>query len=189
MAILEVLLLAAALSMDAFAVALASGIRLCAVSRVQTFRMAFAFGFFQFFMPVLGWFLGKQVRSWIEDWDHWLAFALLGFIGIKMIHEALSGDDETCADPTKGASLLILAVATSIDALAVGLSLAFLGHDVFVPALIIGLVCAAFTIAGLRIGCFAADACRLGRRAAILGGVVLIGIGTRILYEHGVFGA
>ena len=107
-----------------------------------------------------------------------------------MLWEGLHHDEnDVCQDPTIGSRLIMLSVATSIDALAVGLSLAFLGHDVFVPALIIGLVCAAFTIAGLRIGCFAADACRLGRRAAILGGVVLIGIGTRILYEHGVFGA
>ncbi len=187
MPLIEVLLLATALSMDAFAVAVASGIQLCAVSGRQTFRMAFAFGFFQFFMPVAGWVLGRQVSDWIGAWDHWLAFGLLGFIGLKMIREAWTSDETTCVDPTQGMSLLILAVATSIDALAVGLSLAFLGQEVLMPALIIGVVCAAITIAGLRIGCFASDACRLGRKAAVLGGLVLIGIGVRILYEHQVF--
>ena len=185
---LEIFLLAAALSMDAFAVAIASGIRLCSVSRLQTLRMAMAFGVFQFIMPVAGWFLGKQVRVWIEAWDHWLAFGLLGAVGIKMIRDAWSEEEATCVDPTNGMTLLILAVATSIDALAVGLSLAFLGHDVFVPSLIIGAVCATFTVVGLRIGCFASGAGRLGHRAAALGGVVLVGIGVRILFEHGVFG-
>ncbi len=190
MSYFEILLLAAALSLDAFAVAVASGIRLCAVSGRQTFRMAGAFGFFQFFMPLFGWVLGRQVRGWIEAWDHWLAFGLLCFIGLKMIREAWAGADDNaaCVDPTMGRHLFILAVATSIDALAVGLSLAFLGYDIFVPALIIGLVCAVFTVSGLRLGCVAAQTCKLGLRAGVVGGVVLIGIGVKILFEHNVLG-
>ncbi len=191
MSSLEIFIMAWALSMDAFAVALAMGIQLCVVSPMQVGRLALSFGFFQFFMPVLGWYLGSHVRSYIEQWDHWLAFGLLSFIGIKMIREALQGsaDDtsDTCKDPTLGTSLLMLSIATSIDALAVGLSIAFLGYSVWVPALCIGIICAILTTIGLRLGCFASNCSRIGSRAAIVGGIVLVGIGVNILYEHGVF--
>jgi len=172
--------------MDAFAVSIAAGIRLGAVSGHQIFRMAFAFGFFQFMMPVIGWFAGSAAGKFMGAFDHWIAMGLLGFIGGKMIHEALGRDDsQVCEtnDPTRGFTLLGLAVATSIDALAVGLSLGVLGSGIWFPSVLIGIVAAAFTTVGLRLGC------RIGilfsKRMEIAGGIVLIAIGLKILIEHG----
>lgn len=186
MAPFELLALAVALAMDAFAVAVASGIVLKTVDLRQTFRLSWHFGLFQALMPVIGWFLGLSVRSYIEDYDHWVAFVLLGYIGIKMIREAF-GDDECSEhrDPTRGMTLIMLSVATSIDALAVGLSLSMLGLSIWLPALVIGLVALLFTVIGLHLGRTVARARRIGRAAELLGGGVLIAIGLRILWEHG----
>ena len=186
---LECLAVAVALAMDAFAVAIATGIRLREVSPRQTFRLAFHFGLFQALMPVAGWTLGLTVRGYIEQWDHWLAFGLLLYIGVRMMRDAFEEteeNDDRC-DPTRGLTLIMLAVATSIDALAVGLSLSVLGIDIVTPAIVIGVVCLLFTATGLHLGRMLSRAESLGRRAALAGGVVLIGIGLRILYEHGVF--
>ncbi len=189
MSLLEILFLALALSMDAFAVAIAIGIRCCVVSQAQIWRLSFSFGFFQFLMPVIGWYLGSSVRAYIEAWDHWLAFALLAFVGGKMIVEAVRPGEEaaSCPDPTRGGSLLMLSLATSLDALAVGLSLAFAGRPIGAAALGIGIICALLTFAGLRLGCMVSSGSRIGPHATLAGGVVLIGIGLRILYEHGGF--
>lgn len=194
--------LAVALAMDAFAVAVATGIRLGTVTPRQTFRLAFHFGLFQFFMPVLGWFLGLTVRGFIERWDHWVAFALLGFIGFNMIRESFAhedGDEQEGrhaadalthpSDPTRGFSLIMLSVATSIDALAVGLSFALLKVSVWFPSAVIGVVCAALTTAGQYLGKTLSRAEALGKRAELIGGLVLIAIGLKILHEHGVFAA
>ena len=189
MAPIELLALAVALAMDAFAVAVASGIVLKTVGLRQTFRLSWHFGLFQALMPVIGWVLGLSVRSYIEAYDHWVAFVLLGYIGIKMIREAF-GDDESGRhrDPTRGMTLIILSVATSIDALAVGLSLSMLGLSIWVPALVIGLVALLFTGIGLHLGRTVARARCIGRAAELLGGGVLIAIGLRILWEHGALG-
>ena len=133
--------------------------------------------------------LGLTVRGFIESWDHWIAFALLAWIGGNMIRGG--GDDsedgESCSvDPTKGRKLLILAVATSIDALAVGLSFSLLNINVWGPSTLIGVVCAVITALGLLAGKGLAHADIFGRRAELVGGCVLIGIGLKILYEHGV---
>lgn len=185
----EVLAIAVALAMDAFAVALATGLKL-RCSLMQTVRMAGAFGFFQFLMPVIGWFLGHSVRSHIEAYDHWIAFVLLAFVGGKMLCEAWKGnDEEECFDPTKGATLILLAVATSIDALAVGISLAVIDVEIWYPAGIIGIVCFAITAMGMHLGRMVVrEGSTLAAKANVLGGLVLIGIGIRILWEHGVFG-
>ena len=165
MTLLEILALSVALAMDAFAVAVGAGCTLHRVTVGHYVRMAGAFGFFQYFMPVLGWFLGLSVRGWIESWDHWLAFLLLAWIGGNMIRE--SGDEEACAcDPSRGRTLFLLAVATSIDALAVGLSFALLQMPVWGPSVIIGVVCAAITAAGLFLGR------RLATAAALLFGLL-----------------
>ncbi|MBR2609919.1 manganese efflux pump MntP family protein, partial [Desulfovibrio sp.] len=130
MSFFTVFLLAVALSMDAFAVALASGCAIREVRLRQYVRVSVAFGFFQFFMPVLGWFLGQLVHHFIEAWDHWLAFVLLAWIGGNMLLSGIGGlrqgEPVSCpqSDPTAGWNLLLLAVATSIDALAVGLTFA-----------------------------------------------------------------
>lgn len=168
------------------------GLRGCALKRVTAvhfLRLSLTFGFFQFLMPVIGWTLGLTVRGFIESWDHWIAFALLAWIGGNMIRGG--GDDsedgESCSvDPTKGRKLLILAVATSIDALAVGLSFSLLNINVWGPSTLIGVVCAVITALGLLAGKGLAHADIFGRRAELVGGCVLIGIGLKILYEHGV---
>ena len=186
----EIVLLAFALSMDAFAVAIATGIRLCVVTKRQSFRLSFHFGLFQALMPVTGWLLGLSVKEYIESWDHWLAFGLLFFVGSKMLWEAFHADDEennSCIDPTRGLSLVLLSLATSIDALAVGLSLAVLGETIWGPAVAIGLICAVITFAGMQLGGLASKAKALGTRAEIVGGLVLIGIGLNILHTHGVW--
>lgn len=193
MPFLTLLAIAVALAMDAFAVAVATGICLRQARTSQTLRMALAFGVFQAAMPVAGWILGLTVRDYIESYDHWAAFGLLALVGGKMIYEALKGEDagEQCSpkDPTKGFQLIVLAVATSIDALAVGLSFSVLNEPIWFPALVIGVVCFAITALGVRIGCMAGHVSAVSRYAEIVGGVTLIGIGVKILLEHDVFSA
>ena len=144
MSFFTVFLLAVALSMDAFAVALASGCAIREVRLRQYVRVSAAFGFFQFFMPVLGWFLGQSVHHFIEAWDHWLAFVLLAWIGGNMLRSGIGGlrknEPVSCpqSDPTAGWNLLLLAVATSIDALAVGLTFAMTNTNAFLPSCLIG---------------------------------------------------
>jgi len=180
--------IAVALAMDAFAVALATGICLGRARVAQTLRMAAAFGLFQGLMPVLGWLLGLTVREYIETYDHWTAFAMLALVGGKMIWEGAAGGDKDpgCEpkDPTRGGRLLLLAVATSIDALAVGLSFAMLEEPIALAALVIGVVCFALTALGVKIGCLARRVSAISRYAEVLGGLVLIGIGLKILAEH-----
>jgi putative Mn2+ efflux pump MntP len=179
------LALSCALAMDAFAVALVTGLVLNPVTRRQVFRLAFHFGLFQFLMPLLGWLGGTAVRRYVSGIDHWIAFGLLAFVGGKMLWEGISDrDGETSAsnDPTSGWSLVVLSVATSIDALAVGLSLAMLGSAIVVPAIVIGIVAASFTTLGMFIGRRLSSA--WGKRVEVLGGLILIGIGVKILAEH-----
>ncbi len=170
--------------MDAFAVAIASSVSLGRVSGRQTFRLAFHFGFFQAMMPVLGWFAGLSVARYIESWDHWVAFGLLAVIGGKAVMGALQEEDEDVpkADPTRGLMLVTLSVATSLDALAVGLSFAMLKIRIWWPAVIIGLVAGAFTTVGMQIG--SRLGARFGRRMEVAGGLVLIGIGLKIVADH-----
>lgn len=176
--------IALALAMDAFAVSLAAGVTLERITGRHLFRFGFHFGLFQGMMPVIGWLAGISVQRWIADYDHWIAFGLLAFVGIKMIREAFEKEDDEAeaSDPTRGLTLVMLSVATSIDALAVGLSLGMLGVDVWLPAAVIGLVCGALTVAGMLLGG------RIGRmwgkRVEVLGGLVLCAIGLKILLEH-----
>lgn len=188
MKFVTILLIAAALAVDAFAVALAAGVTLCNVNSRQTFRLAWHFGFFQCGMNIIGWAAGLTVRSLIENIDHWIAFGLLAFVGIRMIVEAARGGDEQRKnDPTRGKTLVLLSVATSIDALAVGLSFAVLNISIWFPALVIGVVATALTAFGLHLGCLVGSTSGLGARAEIAGGLVLVAIGVKILHEHSVF--
>ncbi len=181
-----VLLIAVGLAMDAFAVSLGTGCGLKDRARpAQIIRMAGAFGLFQAVMPVIGWFGGRTLAGALAGFDHWIAMALLAGIGAKMIYEGVRGDAcETGPrrDPTRGLVLLMLAIATSIDALAVGVSFGLTRSPIVVPAIIIGVVCAAFTAVGLvsgrRLGC------AFGTRMEIVGGVVLVAIGVKIVVEH-----
>ncbi len=175
--------LAVALAMDAFAVALGTAISLPTLTGRHLFRFSWHFGLFQALMPIIGWYGGMTIQKWVVAVDHWVAFALLGFIGVRMLWEAFHQEKSTeKGDPTKGWSLIILSVATSIDALAVGLTLAMLDVSIWLPSLIIGLVAGVLTIAGMLMGR------RLGKqwgmRVEVLGGLVLIGIGVKILMEH-----
>lgn len=181
-----ILLIALALAVDAFAVALAAGVSLCRVDSRQVFRLAWHFGFFQAGMNILGWLGGLTVQPYIAAVDHWVAFALLALVGGKMILEAVREEKEQRqgSDPTRGRMLVALSIATSIDSLAVGLSFAVLRISVWLPALIIGIVAALLTAIGLRLGCLLGSASRLGARVEIAGGLVLIAIGLKILQEH-----
>ena len=183
MDLLTVFFIAAGLSMDALAVALASGCAAQGITWRPALRMAFFFGFFQMLMPVLGWLAGLGFKDVIASFDHWLAFILLFIIGVKMIREALRPRDcRPPSDPFSLPVLLALAVATSIDALAVGLSFSLLAVDIVVPVLVIGLVTLLLSflgvLAGRRFGALIAGKVEIG------GGLILIAIGLKILLEH-----
>ena len=178
------LVIAIGLGMDAFAVSLAVGSRRTPLEFRALFRLSFHFGLFQFIMPIIGWFLGQSIDQYIRDYDHWVAFALLAFIGVKMIREsgsAKSGQSKTI-DHTRGMMLVLLSLATSIDALAVGLSMAFLGVTIWIPSMIIGIVAAVMTAIGMMFGRKLGT--RFGKRMELIGGIILIGIGIKILIEH-----
>ena len=189
MNILTILGIAVALAMDAFAVAIATGVSLKDVSFRQTFRLSWHFGLFQALMPIIGWFLGASVQTYTEAYAHWVAFGLLALVGGNMLREAFSSAEEERQkkDSTKGLTLIVLSLATSIDALAVGLSMSLLQVSIIYPAIIIGVVAGIFTIAGLHLGKKAANLKRLSPVAEIVGGLVLWVIGINILREHGVF--
>jgi putative Mn2+ efflux pump MntP len=176
--------IALALAMDAFAVALAVGLAVAPLTGRHLFRLGWHFGLFQALMPVVGWLAGITVQQWIAAFDHWLALALLSFVGGKMIYEAFSDEagKSRTGDPTRGASLVLLSLATSIDALAVGLSLGMLGVSIWLPAVVIGLVAGVLTVAGMLLGRRAGAL--WGKRVEVLGGLILIAIGIRIVLEH-----
>lgn len=182
---ISLLALACALAMDAFAVAIVTGLTLNPVTRRHVFRLAFHFGLFQALMPALGWLAGAAVRKHISTFDHWIAFGLLAFVGGKMLWGAAHGQEgerPASNDPTSGWLLVVLSVATSIDALAVGLSLAMLGSTIIVPALVIGAAAAFFTTVGMVIGRRIGSI--WGWRVEVLGGLILVGIGVKIVIEH-----
>ena len=175
--------LAVGLATDAFAVAVAAGLTVDAVTPRRIFRLAFHFGLFQFMMPIVGWLAGRQLADQIGGYDHWAAFVLLGYVGGKMLWEARGEKGHgNGVDPTRGLRLLTLSVATSIDALAVGISMALLGVSVWIPSVVIGVVTAALSAIGIVFGGRIGP--RFGRWAEVGGGCVLILIGLRLLAEH-----
>ena len=190
MSLFTILGIAVALAMDAFAVAIAVGINSQKVGARQTFRLSWHFGLFQALMPLLGWWAGNSIRFLVVHYAHWLAFGLLAAVGGNMLREALAfGDEqeEQRRDATRGLTLVVLSVATSIDALAVGFSISMLDVSIFTPALVIGIVACAFTVAGLHLGKKVAAFKRLRVGAELLGGLVLLFIGFDILIRNGVF--
>jgi len=186
MSLLSSFAVALALAMDAFAVALSSSVSLGRADIGHYVRMSLAFGFFQFAMPVIGWALGLSVRSWIEAWDHWIAFALLIFLGVKMIRDGISGDEEHHFDPTRLATVLTLSLAVSIDALAVGISFTCIGMDSIrqlgFPLFAIGLASFVLALTGCFIGSLVGNKLRFPVEP--IGGLVLIILGIKILCEH-----
>jgi manganese efflux pump family protein len=187
---IAVLLVALALAMDAFAVSVASGICIADLKLKHALRASLSFGLFQFAMPVIGWLLGSTFSSYIRRFDHWIAFALLGFVGGKMIKESFEAKDAaSCSDDEKARAdirdfrtLMLLSVATSIDALAVGLYYSVLGAPILAPAAIIGVVTFALCLVGTEFGKRIGS--RFERWATLAGGIALVGIGLKILVEH-----
>ena len=178
MTLLHIIALAFALAIDAFAVAIAVGIRLGRLENWSVFRLSFHFGFAQFGMPLLGWRAGEFIYSYIGSAGAWVAAIILAVIGGRLIWEQFGDDDRQWqGDPTRGASLLALMFATSVDALGVGLSLALTGTDILYPALVIGVIAAAMTILGLVFG--KAVGLRFSKAAGIFGGLVLIGLAIK----------
>jgi len=183
MSIITILVLALGLAMDAFAVAITAGMVLPRLSFRPVFRLSWHFGLFQFLMPIIGWLAGFTVQNMIAAYDHWIAFGLLSFIGGKMIYESFQAKTDTHkADPTRGWSLVLLSLATSIDALAVGLSMGVLGVRVWLPSVLIGIVAGLMTVLGMFLGRRLGQL--LGTKMAFVGGLILIAIGLKILLEH-----
>jgi putative Mn2+ efflux pump MntP len=177
--------IAVALAMDCFAITLGMACGAKGLTMKQAVRMAAFFGVFQFVMPIVGWLAGDRLLGLIRSFDHWVAFGLLALIGGRMIYESfkLSDEEKACRpDQTQGTRLVVLALATSIDALAVGLSLGVVRTGILYPAAIIGLTSFVLTVVGARLGPVIGRI--VGKRAELLGGLILIGIGIKILIEH-----
>ena len=169
--------------MDAFAVSIVAGLTLQRVTPRHTFRLAFHFGLFQCLMPIFGWMAGKEVEVFITAYDHWVAFLLLTIVGGKMLVDAWKGESEQKhGDPTRGLLLLTLSLATSIDALAVGLSMAFMRVSVWGPAVVIGIVAGSLSAIGITFGTRLGT--RVGRWAEVCGGCILVLIGVKIVVTH-----
>lgn len=193
MGIIEIFLIGVGLSMDAFAVSICKGLSMPRLNSKQMLIIGLFFGGFQALMPLIGWALGTSFESLITPVDHWIAFLLLGFIGAKMIFDAIRGSDDENADPAESSAatseqkldlkeLLMMAIATSIDALAVGITFAFLGISIIEAIIIIGITTFVLSILGVVIGHFFGS--RFEKPATIIGGIVLILIGLKILLEH-----
>ena len=176
------ILISVGLAMDAFAVSICKGLAMKDPDQRSIVIIALWFGGFQGLMPVIGYFLGRFVHDIIEDYDHWVAFVLLAAIGLHMIRESFKDEEEELSGDISFWTMLVLAVATSIDALAVGISLAMDGDGILLPALVIGIITFAISAVGVRFGSFFGT--RYGRYAEFTGGFILIMIGLKILLEH-----
>ena len=183
MQFVEILIIAFALAFDSFAVSFAASTSHLIKDNRGAIRLAFHFGLFQFLMPILGWALGLTIEPILAEYDHWVAFMLLVVVGIRMIRSANNPDSESEGnDPSRGITLVVLAIATSIDAMAIGLGMAMLGISIWYPSIVIGVVTAGMSIlaivGGTRVGGW------MGKRAQIAGGIILILIGVRIVLSH-----
>lgn len=185
---LDSILIALALAMDCFAVSAVCGVLIRRTEGKVMLPIAFFFGLFQALMPVIGWAATTRFSHYLEAVDHWIAFAMLAFIGVKMIADAFKAEEDKSMNPRSLKTQLLLSVATSIDALAIGISYACTGYDtlaaIAVPVLIIGLVSFLMSLLGFWIGVRFGDAVVKKLRPELLGGVILIGIGIKILIEH-----
>ena len=171
---------AVALGCDAFSVGLALGTR--SLDRRASFRLWFHFGLFQFLMPLIGWCIGKQCLSYVADYDHWVAFAILSAISVKMLIESLKKEDDDAArkkDPTRGWSLVGLSLATSMDALGVGCGMGVVDSLLLYPAICIGITAGVMTYIGIRLGCRLSG--RFGKRVETVGALILLAIAIKLL--------
>lgn len=182
---LSILLLGIAMSTDAFAAAIGRGAAMADPRLPQALRVGLVFGLIEGITPVIGWALGKAAAPYVTAWDHWIAFALLGLLGLRMIHAGLRGPHAPAsANARRGGfwALAATAVATSIDAMAVGVGLAFVDTNILIVAATIGLTTLIMATAGVLLG--RALGAFVGRRAEIVGGMILIAIGIGILFQH-----
>lgn len=194
MNLLDIILLAVALEMDCFTVSIVSGVICSKESGVRSqekvgcLRMAFLFGFFQALMPLIGWLGISHFQSYMEAYDHWIAFALLALIGGKMIWESFGPEEQQHFNPRRLRTQLLLAIATSIDALAIGISLACTGYErlsqLTLPLAIIGVVSFLFSIVGYQLGARFGHSIARRLKPELFGGVILVGIGIKILVTH-----
>jgi manganese efflux pump family protein len=183
MSFIEIFLIALGLAADAFAVSVAAGSTGVTRGYRSMLRLSFHFGLFQFLMPIFGWLAGLSIARFVQSFDHWIAFGLLTWVAIRMIQSARSDEKDIMQqDPSRGMMLVVLSVATSLDALAIGLSLALLRVSIWYPSVVIGVVTGATSFVGILLG--QRFSRKFGRRAAEIGGVLLILIGVRIILAH-----
>lgn len=182
MGIAELVIIAVGLSMDAFAVSIGKGLSLKQIKLRHVLSVGLWFGGFQALMPLIGYLLGATFTAVVSDFDHWIAFFLLGIIGFNMIRDSFSKEEEKHDDDFSFRTMLMLAVATSIDALAVGVSFAFLSVDLWISVALIGLITFAFSAVGLKIGNIFGN--KYKSKAEFTGGVVLVLMGVKILVEQ-----
>lgn len=182
MGLVEIFLVSVALGMDAFAVSICKGLSLKKMCWKKATIIAIYFGGFQALMPVIGYFLGSAFEAIVESIDHWIAFVLLSIIGGNMIKEAFGKDDENCNDDTGFKTMIILAIATSIDALTVGITFAFLNVNLILAVTSIGIITFILSIIGVKIGNVFGD--KYESKAEFVGGIILILMGIKILLEH-----
>ena len=182
MAFVELILIAIGLAMDAFAVSVGKGLSVSRVEPRHAISAGLWFGGFQALMPIIGYLLGSSFAHVVSSVDHWIAFALLLLIGLNMIRETLWGDDEGQDSDFSPRKMFVMAVATSIDALTIGITLAFLNVNIWVAAAVIGVITFALSAIGVHLG--SRFGAKVGSKAGILGGIVLICLGIKILLEH-----
>ena len=182
MGVVELILIAIGLAMDAFAVSLGKGLTLKRVDGKFALVAGAWFGGFQALMPIIGYLLGRTFAGFVISVDHWIAFVLLALIGINMIRDTLWGDKEQHTSDFSARSMFLMAVATSIDALAVGVTMAFLDVNIWIAATVIGVITFALSAVGVILGYRFGTL--LGSKAGLLGGVILIGLGVKIILEH-----
>lgn len=182
MTLLEILLIAIGLAMDAFAVSICKGISLKKMNWKKAIIVALYFGIFQALMPVIGYILGSAFEVFVTKIDHWIAFALLAFIGVNMLKDAFTNNTDNLNENVDFKTMIILAIATSIDALAVGITFAFLQVNIAISSVIIGIVTFIISIIGVKIGNKFGD--KYERKAEVVGGFILIFMGIKILLEH-----
>ena len=182
MGLVELIILSVGLAMDAFAVSICKGLAMKKMKWKNAIIIGLYFGIFQAIMPLIGYLLGVRFQSAITSIDHWVAFVLLVGIGANMIREAMSKEKEEASDSIKVKDMLILAIATSIDALAIGITFAFLEVNITLAVRMIGIITFIISVIGVKIGNIFGD--KYERKAELAGGIILIGLGIKILIEH-----
>lgn len=182
MRILEIILIGIGLAMDAFAVSVCKGLSMKKLNWKKAIIIGLYFGGFQAIMPVLGYFLGSAFQSFVDSIDHWIAFILLAIIGGNMIRESFGGESENCNDDIDFKTMVLLALATSIDALAVGVTFAFLKINLLLAVILIGIITFVISLLGVKIGNQFGS--KYENKAELMGGIILILMGVKILLEH-----